>query len=444
MRLRSLSQFKLMRLSHLATATLLLSQALSQAIGVQSTTTGNQTEGQEQSTTNGNQAEGQKQPRPKGNQTDGPERSYPGEKIKWSACGRTQKGFELECSSVDVPADQFNKEKARNITFNVPIIRLRRENAKKNLIYGPGGPGLSGIEDIYFGGDEMTTLVGGDYHLMSFDPRGVNSSKPTAECFPTEELALTRTFDSRKLQVEDSGMFAWASGVVKACRDNMGEHGKYINTPQAVADMNSILDAVGQEEMVLWGVSYGTMLAETYAALFPNRSSRIIADSVVHPFEWYDSLFIKSDYSKTMEVLQAFADECVKAGDRCALSSSAGPKELLINRIVDSVKQLGPEPLDVYVNVTTYGWIDNSTTWGSIFQALYSPDVWPVLARDLKSIMQGDGTGALLNSGLVDGLPIDPSLSASWFYTFNDGLSGADWPRGIHASSRTRVSGTAR
>ena len=35
----------------------------------------------------------------------------------------------------------------------------------------------------------------------------------------------------------------------------MGEHGKYINTPQTAADMNSILDAIGQQKMYYWGFS---------------------------------------------------------------------------------------------------------------------------------------------------------------------------------------------
>jgi len=30
----------------------------------------------------------------------------------------------------------------------------------------------------------------------------------------------------------------------------MGEHGKYVNTSQTAADMNSILDALGQADMV--------------------------------------------------------------------------------------------------------------------------------------------------------------------------------------------------
>lgn len=50
-------------------------------------------------------------------------------------------------------------------------------------------------------------------------------------------------------------MYTRAENGAKACEDTMGEHGAYINTPQTAADMNSILDAIGQEEMYYWGFS---------------------------------------------------------------------------------------------------------------------------------------------------------------------------------------------
>lgn len=78
---------------------------------------------------------------------------------------------------------------------------------------------------------------------------------------------------------------AWYHGFVKACADVGGDHGKYVNTPQT----NSILDAVGQDYMVYWGTSYGTLLGQTYAGLFPHRSKRVIVDGVVNQFTWYSN-----------------------------------------------------------------------------------------------------------------------------------------------------------
>ena len=50
----------------------------------------------------------------------------------------------------------------------------------------------------------------------------------------------------------------------------MGEHSRYINTPQSAADMISILGEVGEEKMVY------SLLGQTYAVLFPEQSHRVI------------------------------------------------------------------------------------------------------------------------------------------------------------------------
>jgi hypothetical protein len=45
--------------------------------------------------------------------------------------------------------------------------------------------------------------------------------------------------------------------------DTMGEYGAYVNTPQTASDMNSILDAIGQESMLYWGGSCELFLPVT-------------------------------------------------------------------------------------------------------------------------------------------------------------------------------------
>ncbi|KJZ68544.1 hypothetical protein HIM_12061 [Hirsutella minnesotensis 3608] len=113
----------------------------------------------------------------------------------------------------------------------------------------------------------------------------------------------------------------------------MEEYGKYINTPQTAADINSILDAVGQQNLVYWGTSYGTVLGQTYAALFPERCGRIVLDGVVNYFEWYKNLLPESAYSGMRRVLDGFFDECVKAGGRCSLASFARSKEVQFSSV---------------------------------------------------------------------------------------------------------------
>ncbi|KAF4580954.1 Alpha/beta hydrolase fold-1 [Ophiocordyceps camponoti-floridani] len=321
-----------------------------------------------------------------------PAKKYPGENISWTPCGNTTEGTPLECSDIDVPADQFApKNQTSKLKFNIPLIRLRSKNGTKNLLFNPGGPGASGVENTIKVGDGIFNATGRDYHILSFDPRGVKGSEPNASC-----SSLTQPEPSSPFTIGDAKLYAWATTWGKSCADIMGEHGKFINTPQTAADMNSILDAVGQSDMYYLGVSYGSLLGQTYASLFPNRSARVIIDSVAHLSEYYESKVETANYNFTAEVWEGFISECFKAGNRCPLSSRAGSDKELLDKVTSFIDGLGPEPMSTYVNATVNGFLTARDVWGGILSDLYNPGLWNMTATAVDQMMNGNGTEALL------------------------------------------------
>lgn len=112
----------------------------------------------------------------------------------------------------------------------------------------------SGAEFVYRRGKQLSEIVGDGYHLLSFDPRGINGSGPLASCYP-DKKAAQQLSDVRDTEIvhDSPEVYAWTQNFVKACEATTGEHAGYINTPQTAADMNSILDAVGQEDLAYWG-----------------------------------------------------------------------------------------------------------------------------------------------------------------------------------------------
>lgn len=357
-------------------------------------------------------------------------RVYPGESITWEPCGSI-KDRPLECSSVDVPVDQFNKD-ASNSTFTIPLIRLRGKEGSQNILLNPGGPGGSGIEFIYRRGEQLSTIIGDDLHLLAFDPRGVNSSKPFASCYPTEEARQQLSWvNSADITQNGPEMFAWTHNFVRACDDTMGEHGKYINTPQTAADMNSILDAVGQKDMYYWGFSYGTLLGQTYATLFPERSHRVIIDGVVNQFNWYEERVDMEDLVDTENVLDGLLKECIKSGAECGMSSLASSWEDLKTKFLTFMNGLKQQPLDVYVNNSVYGLLDYQTIWyGALFPVLYKPSNWYSFAKRIGKLMNGNATAAL--EGYSQGGGSGGGDDSLYTITFNDGLSGPkSWPQDL-------------
>ena len=355
--------------------------------------------------------------------------SYEGENISWEKCGEVS-GRPVECSTITVPMDQFNATNSGDKVFTVPLIRLRGHNATQNLLLNPGGPGGSGAEFLFRRGDQLHTIVGEGFHLLSFDPRGINGSTPRALCFPDRETRRDLAAPRPVRLVEDSGRgYADAHNFVRACADTMGEHGLYINTPQTAADMNSILDAVGQRDMAYWGFSYGTLLGQTYAGLFPERSRRVIIDGVVNQFDWYEELASPEDLSDSARVLEGFFRECVKAGGDCALSSLAGSAGELWDKVLGLADSIYEEPLGVYVDNTQYGLLDYSRIlFNGIFAALYKPANWYPLADRLARLLRGNATEAFLAYGTDNPFGID--VDANTFVELNDKRSGPEhWPQ---------------
>ncbi|PHH84796.1 hypothetical protein CDD83_1390 [Cordyceps sp. RAO-2017] len=361
--------------------------------------------------------------------------TYPGEKIAWQPCGQAH-GRDLECSDIDVPMDQFHPRGDKK--FNVPLIRMRGKNATQNLLLNPGGPGESGLGFLHTDGSQLHDVVGENWHLLSFDPRGINKSRPAAVCYPNRATRRSRFRFSDPDSISRSAeRYAWTANYVQSCADIMGEHARYINTPQTAADMNSILDAVGQKDMVFWGFSYGTLLGQTYGALFPQRSRRIVIDGVTDYFDWYQSRILRGDFVDTVNVLDGFFDECVKAGDGCALASQARSKEELRQKVMAFLRQLYSHPMPVYVDVRRQGVLTYATVLNeAIYGSLFSPSTWPRLARQLAGAMAGNATEAFLAYGDYD--PVDSKKGAAGaadetndIVDLNDGLTGPDnWPQG--------------
>ncbi|PFH62763.1 hypothetical protein XA68_11986 [Ophiocordyceps unilateralis] len=330
-------------------------------------------------------------------------RFYAGEKIGWKPCG-SAKGRELECSDIDVPMDQFAPAGVVGTTFNIPLIRMRGKNGTQNLVLNPGGPGESGLVFLHTDGASLHDVVGEDYHLLSFDPRGIGQSRPPAACYPTRAARRSRfRFTDPDPFSQSVTRYAWTENYVLSCADTMKGYGKYINTPQTAADMNNILDAVGQKDMLFWGFSYGSLLGQTYGQLYPERSRRVIIDGVTDFFDWYEEPILRGDFVDTVNVLDGFLDECAKAGDACALTSQGTTKKELEQKLMGFLRQLSAHPMPVYVDIFKQGVLDYSTVLNEvIYSSLFAPSSWPLLARRLVQIMEGNATEVFLAHGDYD------------------------------------------
>lgn len=97
---------------------------------------------------------------------------------------------------------------------------------------------------------DLNKLIGEGFHLLSFDPRGVSRSIPKAVYYPSNsERAAAFASNLWNLKYQAGAIYTKAENKAKTCEDMISEYRKYISTPQITADMNSILNTIGQQKM---------------------------------------------------------------------------------------------------------------------------------------------------------------------------------------------------
>lgn len=352
---------------------------------------------------------------------------YPHETVRWTPCGHVE-GQPLECGTIAVPMDHFNASRSGNDTFSIPMVRLRgNAHATHNVLLNPGGPGGSGVDFLRGWGVKLQKAIGDDFHFVGFDPRGVGASQPQAACFADEKMRRTHQVRLEGDMKHDIERYDEVGNFAQACADHMGQHAAHVNTPQTAADMNTILDALGQDGLYFLGYSYGTALGATYATMFPNRTERVVIDGVLDSFAYYDDLMLDSSCEDDDNAFASFFDECVKAGHDCKLSSLGQDPRAIQSNVTSFLKQLQDDgPLPVYIDSSTFGTISFDSLIAGIFLALYSSKLWYPLADNLAQLLSGNATGAFLaypdQDPTADGGNV--MMEQGSFVMFND------WPTG--------------
>ena len=86
-------------------------------------------------------------------------------------------------------------------------------------------------------------------------------------------------------------LWAQAEIYVNSCKSAQNGTTGLIGTAFVARDMMRIVDALGEDGMLrYWGISYGTILGSTVAAMFPDRIDKVVLDANANPHEYYHDL----------------------------------------------------------------------------------------------------------------------------------------------------------
>jgi len=215
-------------------------------------------------------------------------------KLTWKKCG-TRNYPTLQCASLKVPLDHANPYSQR-ITLALSRVPHTAKTYQGPLLVNPGGPGGSGLKLAGFVASSLPKEVAAQYDVIGFDPRGVGASKPALDCNPGHFKPVRPDTVPSTPAIEKANLDR-AKAFAKACGKKYASLLPYIDTVNAVRDMDTIRGALGAKKINYFGYSYGTYLGAVYAKLYPNRVRRLVLDSIVDPTGvWYDDN-IRQDYA---------------------------------------------------------------------------------------------------------------------------------------------------
>lgn len=132
-----------------------------------------------------------------------------------------------------------------------------------------GGPGQGAVQ-FYSAFSAAFERIRRDRDILLVDQRGTGESA-RLDCPVDDELITGQYSVERTVQ------------LMKECLAQLPHDPRYFTTSIAVQDLEAVREALGYSRLNLYGVSYGSRVAQHYAKRYPAATRTIILDGVVPP-----------------------------------------------------------------------------------------------------------------------------------------------------------------
>ena len=177
---------------------------------------------------------------------------------------------DAECGTFGVPLNP-NDPGGETIELFVAVVpALAEQPSPDPLVVIAGGPGEAATR-FYATVEGAFSRIVRNRDIVLVDQRGTGRSAPLrCDGGPGDPFLTAGGVD-----------VAIAAGA--ECLEGLDHDPRYFTTSVAVGDLERVRRALGYGEWNLYGVSYGTRVAQHYLRRFPDRTRRIVLDSVVPP-----------------------------------------------------------------------------------------------------------------------------------------------------------------
>ncbi|MFQ3681055.1 alpha/beta hydrolase [Roseiflexus sp.] len=286
-------------------------------------------------------------------------------------------GRDLECGWLQVP-ERHAQPDGPTIRLAVAIIKSRASNPKPDpLVMLQGGPGGSTIDTytqiLFASGSRLRDML--DHDIILFDQRGALYAEPSLVC--QEQLELVERTIEQRLTYEESNQLSLEAAA--ACRQRLADERidlSAFNSVENAADVAALARALGYEKINLYGVSYGTLLAQHVMRDHPDILRSVVLDAVVPTSVNY---LVEAPRSQDRAYTELFNACAADAGCQAAYPN-------LEQSLITTIERLNREPARIPITDDETGRTYNAVLDGDsfanvIFQIMYASSFIPAVPR---------------------------------------------------------------
>ncbi|WP_086827327.1 alpha/beta hydrolase [Allokutzneria sp. NRRL B-24872] len=295
--------------------------------------------------------------------------------LDWKPCFD---GAATQCATLTVPLDwATGKGTVRLAVWRSPA--RKPEQRIGALMYNPGGPGSGTAQTVATGPEGyFPTQLLDRFDLVGIDFRGTGASSPV-HCGLTAHDPAVNRFPTT---ASDVAKLARANAAfADSCAAQTGPVLAHLDTATIARDIDALREALGEKQISYLGISYGTMLGQAYAELFPHRLRALALDSVVDR-SLSTTQMLRDNAKATQDGWEYFVEWCARTTS-CALH---GKDVQQVLREVTARAERGE--LKAGERTVTAGELRANITATMNFESAL-----PDLARNLLAASTGDGTG---------------------------------------------------
>ncbi len=183
--------------------------------------------------------------------------------------GRGFPGIKARCGALERHEDPANPDSPILELFVAVVPALTLEPEPDPFVPIAGGPGQASTE-FYAAYSNAFEMVRRNRDIVLIDQRGPGRSA-AMECEADDEIIEGRFSPEQTI------------AYTEACLEQLPYDPRFFTTSVAVADLEALREALGYVQFNLYGISYGSRVAQHFLRRYPDSTRTVILDGVVPP-----------------------------------------------------------------------------------------------------------------------------------------------------------------